>query len=155
MDKTELLQALRATHAPIEAATADLNDDELLAPAPTLDGWTRKDVLAHVEWCNHYAASVVEGVRTGVDPDPDTDDDAPYDVDVENARILEENRDRSATDVRQGEAASFQRLLAAVEAATDDELFLPDRQPWLDGTAAEEVEGNSTLHYREHAPHLR
>ena len=154
MDKTDLLEALRATHAPIEAAAAVLGDEALFAPAPGLDGWTRKDVLAHVEWCTRYAADVVEGLRTGVDPDPESRDPA-WDVDVENARILEENRDRAAADVRSGEAASFARLLAAVEAATEDELFRPDPQPWLQGTAAEEVEGNSTLHYREHVAHLR
>ena len=115
MDKTDLLEALRATHAPIEAAAAVLGDEALFAPAPGLDGWTRKDVLAHVEWCTRYAADVVEGLRTGVDPDPESRDPA-WDVDVENARILEENRDRAA---------------------------------------AEEVEGNSTLHYREHVAHLR
>jgi hypothetical protein len=153
MDRTELLDALRTTHAPIEAAAAAHDDEALSAPAPGLDGWTRKDVLAHLEWCNRYAADVVGGVRTGVDPDPDTDDGS-WDVDVENARILEENRDRPAADVREGEVASFQRLLGAVEAATEDELFRPDPQPWLKGTAAEEVEGNSTLHYREHASHL-
>ena len=60
MDKTELLDALRSTHARIESAVDALDDEALLAPAPTLDGWTRKDVLAHVEWCNRYAAAVLE-----------------------------------------------------------------------------------------------
>lgn len=154
MDKTGLLAAIRATHAPIEAAAAALDDEALLAPAPGLDGWTRKDVLAHVEWCTNHAADVIEGVRTGIDPDPRSDDDEPWDVDVENARILEENRDRTPDDVRQGEAASFERLLAAVEAATDDELFRQDPQPWVDGTLAETVEGDSTDHYPDHVAHL-
>ncbi len=153
MDRIALLEALRVTHAPIEAATA-LDDEALLALAPGLDGWTRKDVLAHVEWCNNHAAAVIEGVRTGIDPDGGTADGEPWDVDVENARILEENRDRTAADVRHGEAASFERLLMAAEAATDDELFGLDLQPWLKGTAADIVEGDSTRHYPDHVPHL-
>lgn len=154
MDKTELLTAIRDAHSPIEEAAAALDDGALLVSAPGLDGWTRKDVLAHVEWCNRHSADVIEGVRTGIDPYPGTDDDQPWDVDAENARILEENRDRTAADVRRGEAASFERLLAAIEGATDDALFGQDPQPWLDGTVAETVEGDSTRHYPDHVPHL-
>ena len=42
-------------------------------------------------------------------------------------------------DVRRGEAEAFARLVAAVEGATDEELFAEDPHPWLDGTLAETV----------------
>jgi hypothetical protein len=151
MDKTELLTAIRASHAPVSAAAA-LDDEALLAPAPGMDGWTRKDILAHVEWWNRHSADVIDGVRTGVDPYPGTDE--PWDPDAWNARILAENRERTADDVRRGETASFERLLAAVDGATDDELFGEDPQPWLDGTVAETVAEDSTLHYPDHVAHL-
>jgi len=70
MDKAELLTVIREAHSTLVAAAAALDDEALLAPAPGLDGWTRKDVLAHVEWCNRHAADVIEGVRTGIDPYP-------------------------------------------------------------------------------------
>jgi hypothetical protein len=151
MDKIELLTAIRATHAPIEAAAA-LDDAALLAPATGMEGWTRKDVLAHMEWWNHHSATILEGMRSGVDPYPDTGE--PWDGDAQNARILEENRARSADDVRQGEAAAFERLLAAIDAATDDELFAPGIRPWFDGVVATIVAEDSTNHYPEHVPHL-
>ena len=152
MDKTELLAAMRATHAGIAAATSSLDDDALLGPAPGMAGWTRKDVLAHLEWWNVHSLNVIEGVRTGVDPYPG--DDEPWDPDAWNARILEENRDRTAADVRRGEAASFARLAAAVEGATEAELFAEDPHPWLDGTVAETVVADTSDHYPEHVPHL-
>lgn len=151
MDKDTLLREIRATHAPI-AAAAELDDDTLLGPAPGMAGWTRKDVLAHIEWWNLHSVNVLAGVRSGVDPYPGGDE--PWDPDAHNARILAENRDRTADDVRAGEAASFARLVGAMEAATDDELFRADPHPWLDGTAAETVADDSTRHYPEHAPHL-
>jgi hypothetical protein len=151
MDKSTLLSDIRAAHAPIEAA-ASLDDDALLGLAPGLDGWTRKDVLAHVEWWNVHSAAVAEGVRSGVDPYPGGDE--PWDPDAWNARILAENRDRTADDVRRGEAASFARLVAAVDGATDEELFGENPHPWLDGTLAETIAEDSTLHYPDHAPHL-
>jgi hypothetical protein len=152
MDKATLLDDIRATHAPIESAAAALDDAALLGLAPGLDGWTRKDVLAHVAWWNLHSADIVAGVRSGVDPYPGGDE--PWDPDAWNARILADNRDRAPDDVRRGEAASFARLVVAVEAATDEELFGEDPHPWLDGTLAETIAEDSTLHYPDHVPHL-
>ena len=152
MDKDTLLRQIGRTHAPIEAAAAALDDEALAGPAPDMEGWTRKDVLAHLEWWNDHSTNVIEGSRSGIDPYPG--DDEPWDPDAWNARILAENRDRSVADVRRGEAASFARLLSAVEGATDDELFTQDPHPWLDGTVAETVIADSTDHYPEHVPHL-
>jgi hypothetical protein len=152
MDKITLLDQVRETHAQIEAAVAALDDEALLGAAPGMRGWTRKDVLAHVEWWNNHSTDVIAGVRTGVDPYPGGDE--PWDVDAWNARLLAENRDRTAADVRRGEADSFARLVAAIEGATDPELFAEDPHPWLDGTVAETVMDDSTRHYPEHVPHL-
>jgi hypothetical protein len=153
MDKSELLAAIHATHAELAATAAALNDDALAGPAPDMAGWTRKDVLAHVEWWNDHSVNVVLGMRSGVDPYPGGDE--PWDPDAWNARILDENRDRTAADVRRGEEDSFARLVAAVEGATDDELFREDPHPWLDGTVAETIVADSSLHYPDHVAHLR
>jgi hypothetical protein len=153
MDKTTLLTAIRDGHAPIEASVAALTDEALLRPAPGMPAWTRKDVLAHIGWWHDHSSNVLGGVRTGMDPYPAPADE-PWDIDAHNARVLAESRDRSAADVRDGEARSFARLVAAIEAATDEELFGEGPQPWLNGTAAETVADDSTLHYPEHVPHL-
>src|SRR5262245_21849748 len=153
MDKAGLLEAIRQTHAPIEAALASLDDAALLEPAPGLEGWTRKDVLAHMEWWNDHSARVVEGLTAGREPYPR---EGPFDVDALNASIVEESRERTASDVRAGEAASFARLLERVEAASDDELFDVGRYEWLgaDEALRETVEADSSEHYPEHLPHL-
>jgi hypothetical protein len=153
MDKDTLLTLVREGHAPIEAATAALSDQDLLKPAPGMPGWTRKDVLAHIEWWHDHSSDVLEGVRTGVDPYPGSPGE-PWDIDAHNARILAESRDRTSADVRAGEARSFARLVAAVEAATAEELFEADPHPWLDGTAADCVQDDANRHYPEHALHL-
>ena len=152
MDKDTLLRQIRETHAPIEAAVAALDDEALGGPAPGMDGWTRKDALAHIEWWNDHATDVIAGNRSGQDPYPGGGE--PWDPDAWNARILVENGSRSAADVRQGEADSYARLLAAVEGATDEELFTHDPHPWLDGTVAETVVADSTAHYPDHVAHL-
>jgi hypothetical protein len=153
MDKTSLLDAIRHAHAPIEAAIAALDDAALLEPAPGMDGWTRKDVLAHMEWWNDHSARVVEALTAGREPYPR---EGPFDVDALNARILDQNRDRTAADVRTGEATSFARLVERVEAASEEELFEVGRYPWLgaDDALRQTVEADSSEHYPEHLPHL-
>lgn len=153
MDKIELLAAIDATHAELAAAAEALDDEGLAGPAPHMAGWTRKDVLAHVEWWSDHSVRVVEGLRAGREPYAR---DEPWDPDLWNERILAENRDRPAAEVRHGEAQAFARLVAAVEAASEEELFEAGRYPWLGGGAlADTVIGDSTSHYPDHVAHLR
>ena len=57
--------------------------------------------------------------------------------------------------MRAFEAAAFERLAAAVEAASDEDLFTADRFSWLgEETLATAVAWDSTKHYPEHLPHL-
>jgi hypothetical protein len=153
MDKPELLRAMRDAHAPIAAAAAALSDADLLAQAPGMPGWTRKDVLAHIEWWHRHSTAVLEGVGTGVDPFPDTGE--PFDLDARNARTLDEGRARACDDVRRGEAASFQELVEAVEGASDEALFGVGAVPWLgDQPASTVLAGDTWDHYPEHLLHL-
>ena len=152
MDKDTLLREIRETHAFIEAAAAEMDDDALLAPAPGMDGWTRKDVLAHIEWWSRHSVAVIEGVRSGVDPYPGGEE--PWHPFTWNERILAEARDRAPDDVRRGEAEAFARLVAAVEGATDEELFAEDPHPWLDGTLAQTVIEEWSQHFPDHLAQL-
>ncbi len=151
-DRSGAIRAMRNTHASIASAAASLSDQALDEEAPGMPGWTRKDVLAHVEWWQRHSTAVLHGLRTGVDPYPDTGE--PWDIDTHNARVLAESRGRTADDVRAGEAASFVELAAAFEAASDHELFDVGVQTWLDGPAIAMVAGDTWDHYPEHEPHL-
>ena len=153
MDKTELIRMMRDAHEPIAAAVATLTDEALHADAPGMPGWTRKDVLAHIEHWHRNSIAVLAGVRSGVDPNPDTPED--FDIDALNASVLADNRDRPDADVREGEATSFRQLLEAVEAASHRELFEPGVVPWLGTqTGSGVVAGDTYTHYPEHVPHL-
>ena len=152
MDRDALIRHIRAAHAPIEAALTSLDDDAMRGDAAGMPGWTRKDVLAHVEAWTRHATAVVDGVRTGVGPYPD--DGEAWDLDAFNARVLAENRDRDPGEVRGGEASSFESLLAALEHVPESALFADSPVPWLDGTLADAVAADSTGHWPEHVPHL-
>jgi len=154
MDKTTLLTRIREAHAEL-AVAVDVVDDEVLAsPAPGMDGWTRKDVLAHIEWWTDHSVRVVSALTAGREP---YDRSAPWDLDTNNARVLEENRDRRASDVRRGEADAYRRLIGAVEAASEVDLFAVGRFAWLgpDGALWQTVAADSCDHYAEHLAQLR
>jgi len=59
MDTQTFVDQIRSTHAALEAAAAALDEAGLLGQAPGMDGWTRKDVLAHVEWRSDHSSDVL------------------------------------------------------------------------------------------------
>src|SRR5450755_1134828 len=111
MDKQAVLAEIRATHEPLAAAIDTLDHDAWAEPLPDMDGWTRKDALAHVGWWSDHSARVIMALRAGgvpYDRDPD------FDIHAQNRSILEEFRDRDPGEVRAFEAAAFGRLVAAL-----------------------------------------
>lgn len=152
MNKQTFLAEIRTAHEPLAAVVGTLADAAWAEPLPAMDGWTRKDVLAHVGWWSDHSARVVTALRAGRVPyeqDPD------FDIHAQNRSILEEFRDRDPGEVRSFEAAAFERLVAGVETASDEDLFTAGRFPWLEEeTLAAAVEWDSTKHYPEHLPHL-
>jgi hypothetical protein len=150
--KQAFLDEIRASHAPLAAAVRTLGDDAWLEPLADMDGWTRKDALAHVGWWTDHSVRVITALRAGEVP---YERDHDFDIDVRNRSILEEFRGRDAASVRAYEAAAFERLIAAVEGASAEDLFTADRFDWLgDETLAAAIEWDSTKHYPEHLPHL-
>jgi hypothetical protein len=151
MDKTTLLRSMRDGHAVVAELVDALSDEALAAEAPGMEGWTRKDVLHHIAWWHDHSAGVVEALRAGREPY----DASTWDIDGWNARTLAQGRTRSALAVRNEEAQSFVRLVAAVELATPEELFTPGHFAWMEGRVlADTIEGDSFGHYPEHLPHL-
>ena len=152
MTKQTLLDEIHASHEPLAAAVATLADDAWAEPLADMDGWTRKDALAHVGWWSDHSVRVVTALRAGEEP---YERNADFDIDAQNRAILEEFRDRDPGEVRAFEESAFERLVAAIEAASDDELFATDRFAWLgDESLAAAVEWDSTKHYPEHVPHI-
>lgn len=152
MDKPTLLADIHRVHAELLAAAAGLDDAGWLAEPPGMPGWTRKDVLAHCEYWSRNSARVLAELRAGREP---YDRSEPFDVDGLNARVLAESRARSLDDVRAGEADACRLVVAAVEAASEAELFETGHYAWLpDACVADIVEGDTSGHWPEHVPHL-
>jgi hypothetical protein len=147
MDRSSLRDAIEVGRARLDAALARYDDAAMLERVD--DEWTRKDVLAHLEAWERRVVSLLNGLRSG-----DLSDDA-IETDELNARFHARDRDRALEEVRASEAEAYRALLAAIDGASDEELFDGSHFAWTDGDPlAGWFRGNGDEHYDEHLEQL-
>ena len=147
MNRPTLLSAIEAGRARLDAALAMLPDDAMLDRID--DAWTRKDVVAHLEAWERRVVDLLEALRAGIEPAERIE------TDELNARVHATNRDRSLEEVRMSERSAYARLLAAIDRATDEELFEGGHFAWTAGDPlADWFRGNTDEHYDEHLEQL-
>ncbi|HEY8799212.1 MAG TPA: ClbS/DfsB family four-helix bundle protein [Candidatus Limnocylindrales bacterium] len=147
MDRPTLRRHLDAGRIRLDAALAGFSDEAMLDRID--DEWTRKDVLAHIEAWERRVVDLLERLRTG---------DAlaeQVETDELNARFHAADRGRSLADVRSGQRAAYERILAAIDGAADEELFDGSHFAWTDGDRlADWFRSNGDEHYDEHLEQL-
>jgi len=147
VERIALRAAIEAGRARLDDALARFDDEAMLDRID--DEWTRKDVLAHLEAWERRVVDLLARLRAC---DPPTDRTQTDDL---NARFFARDRDRTLEDVRRGEHEAFRRLLASIEAASDEELFDGSRFAWTNGDPlADWFRGNADEHYDEHLEQL-
>ncbi|HET9111591.1 MAG TPA: DinB family protein [Ktedonobacterales bacterium] len=123
--KAEILDQIRATHRPLDAALNQLDPDRMCEPGVNGE-WSVKDMLAHITWWEQH---LLRRLRTGRD---DLDDlyvegvDDRSVTDRANADVFVANRDRPLAEVRADFDASYREVLAVIEAMADDVLATDD-----------------------------
>ena len=147
MNRPALLEAIEAGRRELDRTLAAIPD---AAMADRVDeSWTRKDVVAHLEAWERRVVELLAHLRSG-GPPPDE-----VGTDELNARWWQRDRDRSLADVRAGERQAYGELVAAIEGATDEELFDGSHFPWTEGDPfAGWFRGNADEHYAEHLEQL-
>ena len=147
MDRRTLRATIEAGHARLDDALAALDN---AAMGDRIDvEWTRKDVLAHIEAWSRRVVGLIERLRAG-DPPADR-----VETDELNARFHAADKDRSLADVRAGERAAYERLLATIDEAADEELFDGSHFAWTNGDRlADWFRSNGDEHYDEHLEQL-
>lgn len=142
MNKAELLTALQAGRAELEAMWDGANEAQLVArPGPQAD-WSVKDLIAHLTyWEQDTLRQVQDGAEVTLDKD----------VDAINAQVFNENCDRSLKDILADFKASYADLVTCIEECTDEALA----QVIDDKTLAEHLAYDSYEHYPEHLGDLQ
>ncbi|HLW02291.1 MAG TPA: DinB family protein [Ktedonobacterales bacterium] len=147
IEKDELVRRIQAGYDKFEAILAPLSAAQMTTP--NVNGpWSVKDNLAHLTIWQEYLRSHLEGILTNHEPPefmPGLSSE-----DEENERIYQENKDRPLAEVQSAFRASYQHVLAAVQAVSEEALNAP--LPWRpsNGPVWPFIVGNTFGHYEEH-----
>lgn len=152
MNKNELLARIHSDRERLEAALASV-DETRMNDTVLYGAWSVKDMLAHIGWWEQRATHIIDAVIHGQPPQGSVDSE---NIDQVNAKVYQENRSRSLSDVRQSEQAAYQTLLQLVEAMSEADLFDPQCFTWTKGQPlANWVIWNTYEHYAEHMVELQ
>ena len=138
------------------ALVEEIGQDRMTEPGPMGD-WSFHDLVVHLMGWRERTLDRLAAIAAG-EPDPPepwpTDLPGGDDDDPVNDWIQAQGADRSVPEVLADIDASYDRLAAALAAIPADVLTDPNGIPWLDGTAAVDVDWVSHFHV-EHEPSVR
>lgn len=151
MDRTELVNQIRAGRAELEAAMTRYDRRDLTAPLLT-NGWSIKDLIAHLGVWERRMVTLFDILRAGEVPQ---DTVAAETVDAFNARAHQENQLLPLGIVQINELEAYQALLRIAATAPEADLFDPQRFAWTEGEAFYRfILVNTSEHYADHIPDL-
>jgi len=149
LDKQALLAAIRSERAQLDGIFDRIEDARMLSVVRA-DGWTAKDMLAHITAWEERLLRWIGRWRAAGDPrrpEPGVNWDGG--VDALNARDYETARVQSVAEVRARAADARARVVAAVQSLGEADLTVPS-SAWDGLTLSWIVRANTDEHYREH-----
>lgn len=146
------IEQVRESYREFEALLAPLSEEQLTTP--NVNGeWSVKDNLAHLTAWHGYLLDQLTALRDGGAP-PEWMPSLSTEDEI-NERIYQQNKDRPLAEAQAEFRASFERVLAAIEALSAEQLNAPF--PW--STSGNPVwgliAGNTLGHYEEHGNIIR
>jgi hypothetical protein len=133
---------------------AEVGVDRMTEPGP-MGEWTFRDLIVHLLGWRERTIARLEAIAAGQPDPPDPwPADLPDDDDAINDWFQAQGAERSVADLLADADASYERLGRALAAIPADTLTDPAGIPWLDGSAAIEVDWLSHLH-DEHESSIR
>ncbi len=136
--KHELQAAEDAAWAELHELLESLTPEQQQAPGYTEDGWSVKDLMAHIGAWQAEAEQVLQQMRMG------TYEKRRLDIDAMNARFVEANRDLPLPVVKSEMYSARTKMITELNALPE---ITPAAESWF-------VESGER-HYREHADRLR
>ena len=140
--REDLLRQEAEAWGRIDSAVETLSAAELVRTGYTVEGWSVKDMMAHIAAWSNVAASVLRDISAGSWSGHHASDE-PGGTDRLNAEWFERDRDLDVDTVRSEWHASRTRMLEAFGAL---EEITPDAGGWF--------EESGPSHYAEHMPDL-
>jgi len=154
MDKTQLLDMIRAGRARLEMTLAEFGEARM-TQAGVEGEWSVKDALAHITAWEQCMLSWLRAAASGEVPPVPVPGDEDY-VHRLNRQTFVENQHRPRPEVLADFHRSFQQVLQAVEALSDEDLTPPLQAGWAKGESRWNlIAANTYEHYQEHLEPMR
>jgi hypothetical protein len=163
VNKAELLERMETGRAEWERVLVQIAEPNMIAPL-LANGWSVKDVVAHVMAYERWTAAQIRAALRGTEPTTrelyDTDDVPPGvdtpDTDARNVAFQAYYRDTSLAEIMAGSQRAFDELADMVRETPEEQLADPTLSPWLGGVSwLDLLPQQSYQHYEQHLPDLR
>lgn len=158
--RKDLLDGVREMRASLDKNISDAGDR--IEQPGAFETLSFKDLIAHLTGWRLVTASRLEAGMNGGEPEfpwPDHLHEGEEDLHKINAWFYETNRDKPLDQVIAESNDTFDRTERALEAMPEDDLFTPDRFPWLywtdEGLGPAVVRGSMNHYWVEHEPDIR
>jgi hypothetical protein len=148
MNKAQLLVALENEREEFLELIDDLDEKTILEKTDQ-GGWTVKDILSHLTRWEAELVKLLWQLRQGIRPT--TAHFSLEDIDVINARWLQEDRSRPLDRILSDFHGVRNQTIRRVETFSDEQLDDDQRYAWLKGQALWQwIASDSFEHEREH-----
>jgi hypothetical protein len=153
LDKREIIHTLNETRKDFLETIEGIPEESMLE-AGVVDGWSIKDLLAHIAlWESELVKLLWE---TSMGASPTTAHFKRLSVDKLNERWYQENKDRPLERIMADFEGVRKQTLRRVEAFTDEDLTEPGRFPWLkDAPLWKWIANDSFEHESEHLVQIK
>ena len=153
MDKQELIDKLEQSREEFLDTIEALSEEEMEQPG-VMEGWSVKDILAHIALWESELVKLLFQARQG--RKPTTIHFTGETVDERNAKWHNQSKDRPLERVLEDFHGVRNQTIRRVEAFPDRDLDDPQRYPWLQGEPLWKwIAADSYEHEAEHAPQIR
>jgi hypothetical protein len=153
MDKQELIQKLEQSREEFLDTIEGLSEDEMEQPG-AMEGWSVKDILAHIALWESELVKLLFQARQG--RKPATVHFSGESVDERNAKWHHQSKERPLERVLDDFHCVRNQTVRRVEAFPDRDLDDPQRFPWLQGEPLWKwIAEDSFEHEAEHTADIR
>jgi hypothetical protein len=154
IDKASILDEMRTNYAALEEILAPLDKTQMTTKG-VIDGWSIKDILAHIASWHHRLLTWLDAAIRSEEPTL-SGPDSVEEMDALNSQFYEENKSRSLDEVLTEFRTTHQRIMDIVQAMREDDLISPQRFAWTQGRPLWRlVAGDTYEHYREHGKQIQ
>jgi hypothetical protein len=150
LTKGEMLTLIRREREALDAAVQSLREEQPLRPVQA-QGWTGKDIMAHVVAWEQNLIAWTEALLRGETPDRPAPDESWDDLDAYNEALYRRHKDEPLGDVLERFQRSHREVYTLVEGLSEEELLDAEHFAWRKGDPLwHMVAANTWWHYKEH-----